>query len=49
MIDSTCKTVLNLLDEIYLRLKTEVQRVTVVELGVDRGSNCVVLAVFESS
>jgi len=38
---STCKTVLNLLKAIYLRLrKIVVERVTVVEFGVDnRGSN----------
>jgi len=38
---STCKTVLNLLEAIYLRLrKIVVQRVTVVKFKVDnRGSN----------
>ena len=38
---STCKTVLNLLDVVYLRFtKTVVERVTVVKFRVDnRGSN----------
>ena len=38
---STCKTVLNLLDAVYLRLrKIVVERVTVVKFKVDnRGSN----------
>jgi len=38
---STCKTVLNLLEPVYLRLrKIVVERVTVVKFGVDnRGSN----------
>ena len=38
---STCKTVLNLLEVVYLRLKKiVVERVTVVQIGVDnRGSN----------
>ena len=47
---STCKTVLNLLEAVYLGLrKLEVERVTVVKFRVDnRGSNGRLQAVLES-
>ena len=37
---STCKTVLNLLEAVYFRLrKTVVKRVTVVKIGVDNSKS----------
>jgi len=46
---SACKTVLNLLEAIYLRLsKIVAERVTVVKFGVDNRGSDMVLAVLES-